>query len=334
MKIYIAGIAGLIGSNLAKRFLREGYEVRGCDNLIGGYEDNIPCEYDNLDILDIETLKRVMGKADVVIHAAALAYEGLSVFSPKIVAENIYSGTISVATAAISNEVPLFINCSSMARYGNGIPPFKETDATKPQDPYGIAKVDAENMLNFLSSIYPIKVFHVVPHNVLGPGQVYTDPYRNVAAIFANRLLRGKSIYIYGDGEQKRSFSHVDACVEAFYKLINMQDMFYNGEIFNIGPEGNEISIKELAYLVAHHAKIYPTIEFMKDRPQEVKMAWCSSKKAIEVLNYNPNIKNNNQIIKELVEWVIQRGPTDFKYTHTLEIINENTPKTWVHKLI
>ena len=88
MKIYITGVAGLIGSSLAKYFILQGHQVAGCDNLIGGYESNIPPTvlFQKLDINDTFKLSCHMDSwgvpFDVVIHCAALAYEGLSVFRP------------------------------------------------------------------------------------------------------------------------------------------------------------------------------------------------------------------------------------------------------------
>jgi UDP-glucose 4-epimerase len=225
--IVITGSAGLIGSHLVNRFISLGYKVVGIDNLIGGYESNMPrgntnFYYFKVDILDNKAVKEVFDtyEPDIVIHCAALAHEGLSVFSPKTIVENIYAGTISVASAAIATGAKLFINTSSMARYGNATAPFKEDTVPNPIDPYGMAKLHAEQQLNLLSEIHGLKVFHVVPHNVCGPHQCYSDPFRNVMSIFANRILHEKPIYIYGDGNQQRSFSHVDDCVLAYVTLV------------------------------------------------------------------------------------------------------------------
>ena len=106
-KILITGVAGLLGSTLAKHLLSVGgYEIIGVDNEIGGVDDNVPAEieYHKLDILNTEKLKNLMHEVDTVFHAAALPYEGLSVFSPTITATSIVSGTLSVAISAIQNN--------------------------------------------------------------------------------------------------------------------------------------------------------------------------------------------------------------------------------------
>ena len=332
--IYVSGIAGLVGSNVAKNLISKGYNVKGCDNLIGGYESNIPenCEWANIDILDLNNLSDHMKDCDTIIHCAALAYEGLSVFSPKLVTENIYTGSISVMTAAIKNGLTKFINCSSMARYGNQKPPFTEKMKTNPVDPYGMAKAQAEQALNLLSEIHGVKIYTVVPHNIIGVGQRYDDPFRNVIAIFINRLLQGKSVYVYGDGQQKRSISYIQDCVNPITQLIE-DDKFNTGIVFNIGPDDNEMTIEDLVKLVGFHCDIKPEINFIDPRPCEVKNAWCSSNKAKETLNYNP-ITSLDEGMKIMIQWIRDRGTLPFNYDLPIEIINERTPKTWTNKLI
>ena len=120
MKIFITGIAGFLGSHLADAMLAEGHEVVGNDTLIGGYRDNVPkqAQLHLVDCNDLEKMTELMKGVDIVYHTACTAYEGLSVFSPKLVCENTYLNTVSTATAAIRNHVRRFVTCSSMARYG------------------------------------------------------------------------------------------------------------------------------------------------------------------------------------------------------------------------
>lgn len=334
-KVFITGIAGLLGSNLAKYLISlGGYEVIGIDNGIGGVDDNIPNEatYVVGDITNIELLKKHMVGVDTVFHAAALPYEGLSVFSPTITANSIVTGTISTAIAALHNNVRLFINCSSMARYGDQKPPFTEDMPTKPVDPYGLAKVQAEQHLALLKEIHGLNYVTVVPHNVIGVGQRYFDPFRNVIGIMINRTLQDKPIIVYGDGEQKRSFSDVQDCVKAIYNII-MSDRDLAGQVYNIGPDHNEISIKEVAHkIIVACDKPIKQLEFYPDRPTEVKNAYCSSAKIKKEFNYNADITVDNTI-NEMIEWIKPRVK-DFEYHLPIELITEYTPKTWTDKLI
>lgn len=334
MRVFITGISGLLGSNMARHLINNGHEVVGIDNMIGGVEGNVPelAEYIKGDILDTELMKESMKGCEVVFHTASLPYEGLSVFSPTITATSIVSGTLSTAVAAIDNKVRLFINCSSMARYGAQQPPFTEDMPTAPVDPYGLAKVQAEDHLKILNDIHGLNYITVVPHNVIGIGQRFYDPFRNVVGIMINRTLHRKPIIVYGDGEQKRSFSNVIDCIRAIYRMMESSRTDLCGKVYNIGPDDNEISIKELAYKVGHHCSVYPNLEHFPDRPAEVKNAFCSSQKVREEWNYNSTI-SVDQTIKEMVDWIkpIKR---DFEYHLPLEFVTEQTPKTWTEKLI
>lgn len=338
--VLVTGSAGLIGSHLCKKFLSLNWKVIGVDNLIGGYKENMPLENKLftpvfLDILDVHKLIEVFKKEtpSLVIHCAALAHEGLSVFSPKTIVENIYSGTASVCSAAISSNTPIFINTTSMARYGEIEPPFSESQKPQPVDPYGLAKVHAEQHLNLMSEIHGIKVFHVVPHNVCGPNQCYSDPFRNVMSIFANLVMKDKPIYVYGEGTQKRSFSHVKDCVDAFISLYNKRDSLASGEVFNIGPDhGSETTILELAKRVATYCNKEANIKFVPERPREVKNAWVSTEKAGEILGYSAETTVEDTI-QDTINWIRTQPERDFNYHLNLEIINESTPKTWTEKL-
>lgn len=333
MKVFITGVGGLLGSTLARYLILQGDEVGGIDNMIGGVDDNIPPKVDFTqgDITDTALMKEITKGYEVIFHAAALPYEGLSVFSPAIVTESIVFGTVSVASAAIHNNVRLFINCSSMARYGDQVPPFTEDMPTKPVDPYGLAKVQAEQHLELLSEIHGLNYVTVVPHNVIGIGQRYYDPFRNVVGIMINRCFQAKPIVVYGDGEQKRSFSNAYDCILAIHKIIESNREIC-GQVYNIGPDDNEISIKQLAYRVGHHCEKYPSLEHYPDRPREVKNAYCSSDKIRKEFNYNAKI-SMDQTIREMADWIKPRV-REFEYHLELEFITDKTPKTWTDKLI
>ena len=334
MNIYITGVAGLVGSNLAKWLIRTGHTVKGCDILIGGYEDNIPetIEWSKTDICDTEQMQKELEGSDVVIHTAALPYEGLSVFSPALITQNIVGGTTSVASAAIQNNVKRFIFCSSMARYGSQVPPFTENLTKKPVDPYGMAKAQAEDMLFLLSDIHGLEVTVAVPHNIIGVGQRYTDPYRNVAAIMINSTIKNEKIYVYGDGHQKRSFSDISDCVKALTHIAE-SDRNLNREVYNIGPDKNEITINNLAEYVSIVTDLSPEIIHIPDRPHEVKNAYCSSDKIKREFNYNATMPLITTLT-QMTDWIYTRGSQAFDYHLPIEITNKKElPQTWKDQL-
>ena len=333
MKIFITGIAGFLGSHLADRMIELGHEVVGNDTLIGGYLHNVPekAEFFQIDCCDMTVMSKAMEGCDVVIHAAATAHEGLSVFSPSFITRNIFEASVATITAAIQNKVKRFVFCSSMARYGNQPHPFTEDMTPQPVDPYGVAKVAGEDVLKILCETHGMEWNIAVPHNIVGPRQKYDDPFRNVMSIMINRNLRGLPAIIYGDGQQTRCFSYVDDCVGCLEKMA--LDTKVVSQIINIGPDDGTVTIKELAKLVADATGFTGEAIHMPDRPREVKHADCSADKARWLLNYETKT-TLQQSIQETVDYIKQKGPKPFDYAYPLEIITDKTPKTWSERLM
>jgi len=123
-KILVTGVAGFLGSHLSEKLVNLGHKVVGIDNMLGGYEDNVPknIEFHNMDCCDLTKVKDVMKGIEVVYHCAATAHEGLSVFSPFEITKNNYLASVSIFSAAVDAKVKRIIFCSSMARkkYKNG----------------------------------------------------------------------------------------------------------------------------------------------------------------------------------------------------------------------
>ena len=303
-KVFITGVAGFLGSHLADRCLELGYEVSGCDNLIGGYLDNVPddVEFYQYDCQYLNSMKKIMADVDTVYHCACTAYEGLSVFSPNLITQNTFQITTSVISAAISNNVRRFVYCSSMARYGEQeVVPFTEDMICKPQDPYGIAKLAGEDVLRNLAEVHGMEYAIAAPHNIIGPRQKYDDPYRNVASIMINLMLQDRQPIIYGDGEQKRCFSFVQDDIQTLEKMIDSPDVV--GEVVNIGPDEEFVSINELATVIADILSFELDPVYVPDRPQEVKLATCSADKARKLLGYKTEY-TLRQGLEEMAEWM------------------------------
>jgi UDP-glucose 4-epimerase len=321
-----------MGSHLADRFISKGHQVIGCDSLLGGYIDNVPsaADFHQVDCTDLYKMKDLMRGVDIVYHCAATAYEGLSVFSPHIVTKNIVDASVSVITAAIANRVSRFVLCSSMARYGENRVPFTEDMIPKPQDPYGIGKLASEMFLKNLSDVHGMDYVIAVPHNIIGPRQKYDDPYRNVASIMINMMLQNRQPIIYGDGTQMRCFSFIQDDIDVLEQLCFEKAVV--GEIINIGPDEEFVTINELARVIAEQLNFKVEPRYMPGRPQEVALANCSADKARKLLGYKTKFPLAEGI-RQMIEHIKDRGVKDFKYHLDLEIINEKTPKTWSQKL-
>jgi len=233
-------------------------------------------------------------------------------------------------SAAIQNKVKRIVFTSSMARYGANKVPFTEDMKPNPQDPYGIAKYSSEILIKNLAETHGMEYVISVPHNIIGPRQKYDDPYRNVASIMINLMLQKRQPIIYGDGEQKRCFSFVQDCIQCLDKLAFQKNVA--GEIINIGPDEEFITINQLAQTIADLLDFKLKPKYFPDRPQEVRLATCSAEKARKLLGYKTQY-TLKQGLQEMIDHIKKRGVKPFKYHVDLEIINKKTPETWKNKL-
>lgn len=314
-KVLITGIAGMIGSVLARYFISKNYLVYGIDNFSGGFVENIPpgAVYYNIDICDNKTLKNIFekDKYDYVIHCAAYAAEILSPFIRNYNYTNNLIGSINIINACINNNVKKLINFSSFATYGEGKPPFKESDIRQPKDCYGIAKLAVEMDLKEAAEHFGLKYSTILPHNVISKYQNYWDRYRNAIAIWIRQCANNEDITIFGDGLQTRAFSDCKFICEPIEKLL----YDYDGEIFNIGSD-HAVTIKHAAQLVLKVGKEYgfdqSKLIFLEQR-KEVVHAYCDHKKAKNLLEFKDNT-NLESLIKEMFEFYLTLQPKTVKY--------------------
>ena len=327
MNVAVTGIAGFLGSHIARE-VEDDHHVRGWDDLSGGDIYNVPEDawFERRRCQDLRA--EDFAGIDVVYHCAALAHEGLSVFSPRTITDSIFGASVAVFSAAAEAGVRRIIYCSSMSRYGAGPTPFRETQPPAPQDPYGIAKVAAEDVLKCLAEVHGFEYIITVPHNIIGTRQKYDDPYRNVAAIMANLMLQDRPPFIYGDGEQVRCFTDVRDILPLYLQML---DDDRHGYVLNIGPDEEFVTINHLAFELAEIIGCPHEAIYLEDRPQEVKEAVCSSDLAREMFGYETKYTLRHTL-KTLVLWIKTRRPKPFRYHLPLEIVNERTPSTWAKR--
>jgi UDP-glucose 4-epimerase len=333
MKVFITGVAGFLGSHLADAFIARGFEVVGIDNLIGGYHDNVPegVKFIEGDLANLDLLVEAMKGCDLVYHTACTAYEGLSVFSPSLIAQNTFQISVNMMTAAIINKVSRVVHCSSMARYGTQqITPFTEDMIPLPQDPYGIAKYGAELMLRNMADVHGVDLVIAIPHNIVGPRQKYDDPFRNVASIMINLMLQGRQPIIYGDGNQVRCFSDIEDDVDCLVEFA-LNDRAV-GQAFNIGPDEEPITINQLATNIARLLQFDLQPVYMPGRPQEVKHATCSANKIRAYFGYETKV-TLDQSLQKMIDYISMRGVRKFEYHLPIEIASDKTPRTWTDRL-
>lgn len=315
MKILITGGAGFILSHVADNLITQGNDVVIIDDLSGGVIENVnkQAKFYKADCRDYPEMDRIMEieKPVVIYGGACNAAENKSAFSPVDITSRSYDAFIKVLTAGIRHGMKKFVFTSSIAVYGTGQIPFKESDTPEPEDLYGITKLSAEQTLKVMARIHGFEYVIVRPHNVYGEGQNMTDPYRNVVTIFMNALLTGKPMPIYGDGEQVRQFSYIDGVVE--------QIMERPQGTWNIGSS-KEYTVNQLASTIEKVAGFTTGRLYLPAR-DEVK-------RAVALHDYETD-ENFEECIAKTWSWCKKMGPQKPIYTE-LEIQSDLIPKNWV----
>ncbi|MGH9170031.1 MAG: NAD-dependent epimerase/dehydratase family protein [Acidimicrobiales bacterium] len=332
-KVFVTGVAGFLGSHVAERFRDLGWEVVGIDNLQGGREGNVPAgvRFEVRDCLERESYLPLMAGSDLVYHCACAAYDGLSLFSPAFVYRHTVQATVEVASAAVASGVSRVVHCSSMARYGALPAPFTEDMEPAPVSPYGFAKWCSELIVANLAETHGGEYAIAVPHSIIGPRQRFDDPYRNVASIMINRMLRGLQPVIYGDGSSRRCFSFVTDVLDCLERMGSWPAAA--GETINVGPDEGAVTILGLAEEIASLLGVRLDPIFVAPRPLEVREATCSAGKARRLLGYETATCLRDGLIS-MIDWIERNGPRDFQYDRDIEIVTAATPDTWVDKLL
>ena len=287
MRVLITGVAGFLGSRLADWIIEHipDAEVIGIDNLSGGYKENLHdlVEFFPVDILD-DKVSEVFStyRPDYVFHFAAFAAEGLSPFVRSYNYRNNLEATSKIVTECIKNDVTRLIFSSTMGVYGDNPTPFYESDQPNPIDPYGIAKYACELDIRVAGGHHGLDWCIIRPHNVYGVKQNIWDRYRNVLGIWMHQHINGLPMTIYGDGEQTRAFSYIDDCLEPLWK--SSQESSCSKQIINLGGT-KHYSMNE-ANEIIREVMGGGTLSY-KEKRYEVKNAYSSYQKSIDLLGYN-----------------------------------------------
>ena len=314
--VLVTGCAGLFGSQFSQYLAEKEIRVIGIDDLSGGYKDFVPInrhfEFIKMDLSNDKNklLEELFDKYkfDAVYHFAAYAAEGLSPFIRRYNYTNNVIASVNVINACINFNAKLIFT-SSMAVYGDQIPPFREDMILKPIDPYGNAKATIEYDIAMAHNQFGLRYTIVRPHNVVGINQNIWDRYRNVLGIFIRRTIDEQPMQIYGDGEQTRAFSDIQYYLEPLEQLGTA----FDSEVFNLGSD-EYISINELALLVEKcslNFKLRPRIIHAEAR-HEAKAAYCDHTKAKRLLRFQDRTSLEN-VTNQMFEWALNQPKREVK---------------------
>lgn len=299
----VTGGAGFIGSHLSKRLLEEGLRVIVLDNLSVGKRENVPDGAELIvgDILNKTVVDSVFRKGiDIVFHEAAIVTIRDSVSNFYHDAMTNIMGTLNILRASLEFGVKKFIFASSMAVYSDksSLSPVSENDDKTPIAPYGLSKLTSESYLLYFARTKNLDIICLRYFNTYGENQTFT-PYVGVITIFVNKLLKGESPVIFGDGEQVRDFVYVGDIVQANIKAMS-SDIHFG--IFNVGT-GKGTSVNNIAKLLCE--KINPDIHpvYAEADKSELRYSIADISEIKNLLGFSPECSLDDYIIRVIKQY-------------------------------
>ena len=286
-RVLITGVAGFIGSNLAERLLAEGPSVTGIDNLAYGVREQVPggVEFHKADIRSAE-ICALFKNADTVFHLAAKNCISDCQNNPVETADVNITGSVNVFEACRRNRVKKVIYAESSAIYeGSSVFPTPETEE-KPVSSYACSKLAASYFARQYASAHGMNITGLRYFNVYGPRQDYRRSVPPVISAFIIALLKGRRPVIYGTGEKRRDFIHVDDVND--FHLTAMADDRTNGRIYNLGS-GKNYSVSEIYTALQRILKKDIEPEYSADLPCEARATLADISRA-GALGWRPGV--------------------------------------------
>lgn len=246
--VLITGVAGFIGSNLAERLFREGHRVVGLDNLAYGLREQVPdgVEFHKADVRSPD-IYSLFDKIDIVFHLAAKNCIADCQDDPVETADINVTGTTNVFEAVRRAKIKKMIYAESSSVYeGSKMLPTPEEDE-HPETFYAASKMATKFFAEAYARWYGLKWTALRYFCVYGPRQDYRRTIPPVFSAFIIKLLKNERPTIYGSGEKRRDFVHVDDVND--FHLLCMQDERTTGNVFNLGS-GVNYSVNEIFGIV------------------------------------------------------------------------------------
>lgn len=310
-RILVTGAAGFIGSTLVDRLLAEGREVVGYDSFDPFYPEeqklrnlesanrSSSFRLERGDIRDADRVRRLFaeGRFGAVVHLAALAGVRPSLERPAVYADVNVHGTSLVLEAIAEHGVPKLVFASSSSVYGEREDgPFRETDPVeRPISPYAATKRAGELIAHSFHHAHGTSITCARIFTAYGPRQRPDLAIRK----FADRMLRGEALPIYGDGESLRDFTFVTDLIDG---LVAALDRDLGFAILNFGA-GRQVSVLEIVKLLEQALQETAELDWQPAQTGDVRRTWADISAAREALGYAPRTSIEAGI-ERFVDWL------------------------------
>jgi UDP-glucose 4-epimerase len=311
MKNYlVTGVAGFIGSAIARSLIERGDQVRGLDDFSTGKRENIAALEGKLDfregsLLDAATLAQACQGIDCIFHEAALPSVPKSVAEPKLTNSVNVEGSLNLLVAARDAGVKRVVYAASSSAYGESeVLPKQEAMVPRPISPYAVQKLTGEHYMQVFASVYGVETVSLRYFNIIGPRQDANSQYSAVLAKFITVMLQGQAPTIYGDGEQSRDFTFVDNAVKANLLAAAAPAAEVSGGVFNIAT-GSRFSLNQTYGMLQKIIGFPGAAQYAAARAGDVKHSLADIRLARKHLQYAPDVSFEEGLTRT-VDWYRQ----------------------------
>ena len=299
MKLAILGASSFIGRSLATRLVQEGHQVSAFVRKMNlGFGDSLGVQIE-FDFQDRASWNSDFSEFDAIIHLISTSNPGSSKHNARVDTESNLLGTLDLLhVLETSKNKRLIFASSGGAIYGTPLSvPINEQHPTNPVSPYGVSKLAIEKYLQIARIEFGLdyRVFRLA--NPYGPGQENTKGQGLIPTVI-EKVLKGQSVSVWGDGSITRDYVYIDDVVEAFVQSLN-----YEGDerIMNIGS-GKGVSVLEVVSEVESLIGQEISIDFMPERAIDPLMNVLDISLAKRELQWNPKTDLRDGI-RAAIDW-------------------------------
>jgi len=306
-RFLITGIAGFIGSNLARALLKRGEHVVGVDNFVTGSRANVSellrqIDFHECDLNETGAVQVICHNVDYVLHQAAIPSVPRSIEDPRGSHENNINTTVNVLLAAREAGVKRVVYAASSAAYGDtSLLPKHEEMLPNPISPYAVGKLTGELYMQCFWRVYGLETVSLRYFNVFGPHQDANSEYSGVLAKFITLMLRGQCPTILGDGNQSRDFTYIDDIVQANLLACHAPRQEVAGKVLNIAT-GRSVTLNEIYTVLQELTGFSDEAQYGTKRAGDIVHSLADISRARRHLGYKPCV-DLEEGLRRTVEW-------------------------------
>ena len=303
----VTGVAGFIGSALARAVLAQGDKVRGVDNFSTGNRENLAeildqIDFRQVDLLDAAAMNDACQGIDFVFHQAAIPSVPKSVLDPVASNRANVDGTLNLLVAARDAKVKRVIYAASSSAYGDTPTLPKREDMTpNPISPYAVAKLAGEHYMISFFRCYGLETVCLRYFNIFGPRQDPSSQYSGVLAKFALQMLKAEPPTIFGDGTQSRDFTYIDNAVSANLLACKAPAADIAGKVFNCAT-GKRSDLNQTFQILKKLTGYKGEAKYGPERSGDIKHSLADLSRAEKYLGYKPQVEFEEGL-RRTVEW-------------------------------